>query len=277
MVKKMTSYNNKYYAYYNLLYDPFVKNNSDEFIYESRDYKQFTYRLNYLLNTKGIGLVTGNPGLGKTTSIRKVLSSLNKGLYKPIYISLTTLTNNEFIRQLLVSLGREPCHKKSDNVKEIQKAIIDYAENKKITPVIVIDEANYLSSSLLNDIKMIFNFKMDSCDKYVLILVGLPSLSSSLAYSNQEPLRQRIIMNYNFSGLNKEECRSYIEGKLEKAGGTISILENQALQALMNASGCNPRVTNLILSNALVIGEDKKMANIDEEIMMAAINETYIL
>ena len=89
-------------------------------------YKELIFRLNYLVQTKGFGVLTGGPGRGKTTMIRHWVKSLNQSAYKVIYIPMSTLTVMEFYRQLAEALGLEAYHRKSDNFKAIQKAIERY-------------------------------------------------------------------------------------------------------------------------------------------------------
>lgn len=86
-----------------------------------------------------------------------------------------------------------------------------------MTPVIIIDEANYISGFVLNDLKLLFNFEMDSRDRAVILLAGLPQLNNTLRLGIHEPLRQRIIMNYDLEGLSREEGRDYIQAKLQAA------------------------------------------------------------
>ena len=82
---------------------------------------------------------------------------------------------------------------------------------KRITPVFIFDEANYMKSGILNDLKILFNFEMDSKDYAVVLLVGLPQLNNQLRLSSHEPLRQRIIMSHNLENLNEEEAKRYIK------------------------------------------------------------------
>ena len=82
---------------------------------ESRQCREVQSRLNYLAQTKGFGLITGQPGTGKTTAIRKWIDSLNSAAYKTVYISLSTLTVMEFYRLLAEELGYEPSYRKADN------------------------------------------------------------------------------------------------------------------------------------------------------------------
>ena len=81
---------------------------------------------------------------------------------------------------------------------------------------------------------------MDSRDRAVILLVGLPQLNNTLQLSIHEPLRQRIIMNYNIDGYSKEEGRAYIEWKLKKVGCTDPVFDDAAIEAILNASMGQP-------------------------------------
>ena len=183
---------------------------------------------------------------------------------------MSTLSECDFIYNMVTMMGYEPTCKKSANIKIIQKAIIDYADNKKMTPVIIFDEANYLSSSFLNDLKMILNFRMDSYDRFVVLLVGLPVLVSNLHVAAQEPLRQRIIMNYTFDGMDREEVKEYISGKLEKAGGSRNIFDEGAIQAICNITHCNPRLIDNLMTYSLMIAASSHTQRITPEIVEQA-------
>ena len=75
----------------------------------------------------------------------------------------------------------------------------------------------YLSTAVLNDLKLLFNFEMDSRDRAVILLAGQPQLSSILSLNAHEALRQRLIMNYSMEGLSREEGRAYTRAKLNGA------------------------------------------------------------
>ena len=267
--------NENYHASFGLEYNPFIKNNCDRFIFDSSDLKEVNYKLDYLFRTKGIGIITGNPGSGKTTSLRNYVKKLNKALYKVIYISMTTITDIEFYKTLISSFGYESKYRKCDNYALFQQIIKDYV-NKKITPVIIIDEANYMSRSMLNDLKMLFNFNMDSCDNYVLILAGLPVLISNISMAAQEPLRQRIITSCQFDTLSNDEVVSYIFGKLEKAGGSTNIFNDGVMQAIINYSNGIPRKIDRVMVYALLVANNLKSTVITKDIIQKAIEQTTI-
>lgn len=119
-----------YTSRYGLEFNPFIKNTKDILI-ETDEYKELIFRLNYLLQIRGFRLITGNPGLGETTSVRKWCETLNSVAYKVVYIPLSTLTVAEFYKQLANSLGIEPYHRKVDNFRVIQETITRYEKKKK--------------------------------------------------------------------------------------------------------------------------------------------------
>ena len=135
---------------------------------------------------------------------------------------------------------------------------IRYVLEKKITPVIILDEANYLSNTILNDLKMIFNFEMDSRERAVVLLVGLPQLNNILRLSAHEPLRQRLVMNYHMEGLSIEESKDYIRIKLKQAGCHEEVFDENALQAISNGASGIPRMIDNLCSRCLLIAEKRE-------------------
>lgn len=257
---------------YGLEFNPFIKGKKD-IIVETSEYNEAIYRLNYLLDTKGFGLITGGPGRGKTTVIRSFSKSLNTSLYKVIYTSLSTLTVMEFYKNLATELGLEPKFRKSDNFKIIQAEITRYAVEKRITPVIIIDEANYINNSILNDLKLLFNFDMDSIYRAVVLLVGLPQINNTLKLVAHEPLRQRITMNYHLEGLSKEESKNYILQSLKAGKSHVEVFSENALESIVNAAGGVPRIINKICDACLLIGNSKDVDEINNEVVMMAVDE----
>lgn len=261
-----------YTARYGLEFNPFLKN-AKEILIETQEYKEVLFRLNYLLTTKGFGLLTGSAGRGKTTAVRNWVSGLNTSLYKVVYSSLSTLTVNDFYRHLAAELGAQPAFRKTDNFKIIQEEINRLVMEKRQTPVIIIDEANYIGNAVLNDLKMLFNFEMDSRDRAVVLLCGLPQLNSTLRLSIHEPFRQRIVMNYNLEGMTKAEGHSYILEKLSGAGCKQTVFEENALEAILNAANGIPRMINKLCNASLLIANSSGLNFITSDAVMQAIND----
>ncbi len=261
-----------YFTRYGLEFNPFIKN-SKEILVTTPEYKETLFRLDYLAKNKGFGLLTGSAGRGKTTAIRTWAATLNPSLYKVVYSSLSTLTPNDFYRNLVKELGREPAFKKSDNFHIIQEEITRIYVEKRKTPIIIIDEANYINNAILNDLKILFNFEMDSRDRAVVLLAGLPNLNSTLQLQIHEPLKQRIVMNYNLEGLSKDEGRTYIEEKLKGAGCNQIIFEDAAIEAILNAADGTPRLINKYCNSAMLLGDSNKANLITTDIIMQSLND----
>ena len=265
----------EYIARYGLEFNPFIKNSKDILV-ETQDYREAMVRLDYLKSTKGFGLLTGTPGRGKTTIIRKWSSTLNTSLFKVIYTSLSTITVTEFYRNLAEQLGATPTYRKCENFQLIQQEINRLALEKRQTPVIILDEANYINTKILNDLKIIFNFEMDSRDRAIVLLAGLPSLNNTLRLAVHEPLRQRLVMNYDVEGMSKEEGRTYISEKLRGAGCTQKVFEENAVEAILNSSNSTPRIINKICNSCMIIGNSLSLNMINADTVMKAINECDI-
>lgn len=268
-----------YKSYWSMEYNPFEKSNTkrDDSIYKTSDYNNTLARLEHLKKLGGIGLFTGLPGTGKTFSLREFAKTLNPNLYKVIYIPLSTVTVLEFYKSLAYGLDLDPPNKKVDIFKAVQERIITLSKDKRITPVIIIDESQYLKTGIFNDIKLLLNFEMDSKSYAVFILAGQPLLNNILSKQVHEALRQRIIINYNFLGIGKDESKEYIKTKLTECGVHTDIFEENALEAISSYGNGSIRKLNTIVDKCLLIGSMKKVRSIDTEIVMSAQNEIELI
>lgn len=263
-----------YLLFYQLQYNPFDK--TQDILLPLTDYKEMHLRLDYLKQHQGIGLFTGSPGVGKTYTLKKFVDSLNESLHYVCYLTLTTVTVMDFYRSLAFALGLEPMNKKIDLFHAIQERLIYLSTNQKKIPVIIIDEAQYLKTAILQDLTMLFNFEMDSVQHAIIILAGLPMLSVALSRAPLEPLKQRIITQYQVIGIDTSEVAQYIEVKLQKAGRQTPLFEPAAITALSQNAGGSIRKLNTLITQAFLIGQIKNKPTIDEEIIFQASQELSI-
>jgi general secretion pathway protein A len=261
-----------YKAFYSLSKTPFSKENSEPFL--SKSVCEARARLEYLKKARGMGLLVGEPGAGKTFMLRCFTKDLNSSLFKAIYFPLSTGTVMDFYRGLVRGLGEEPRFRKVDLFEQLQQRTLSFYRDKKITPVFVMDEMHLATPKMLTDMGLLFNFQMDSLNPFVLVLAGLPSLMQRLEVVYAQPLNQRIIMRYAMEPLEKKEVGEYIEYNLKAAGAGMPIFTADALEAVASLSHGWPRVVNNLCLNSLLLGAQAKKEHIDAEIVRLASRET---
>ncbi len=263
-----------YKTFYGLSCNPFDKQSlkvKDTF--ESKDQKAMMNRLSYLKDVRGIGVFTAAPGMGKSYCLRCFEDSLNENLYDMHYICLSTVSVGEFYKLLCEELGLESKGGKTTMFKAIQDRISYLYKEKKQPLILAVDEAQYLGNPILKDLKMLMNFNYDSINCFTLILIGEPYLNHTLEKPIHEALRQRITVHYAFQGLQPDEIVSYIHHKLRLAGGSDTLIGEDALSALTGYCHGNPRIIDNVMSDALILGAQLGRSFIDSEVILAAVNE----
>jgi type II secretory pathway predicted ATPase ExeA len=259
--------------YYSFSKNPFDKQSlSEKEAFVSKDHKEAIDRLSYLKNIRGIGVLTAAPGYGKTFALRCFAKSLDRNLHEVAYLCLSTVSITEFYRQFCTALGIDAPHGKPAMFKTIQERLFHLFKEKKKPFLLILDEANELSSAILKDLKMLMNYDFDSINCFTLVLAGEPHLNHILEKPIHVALRQRIVVHYNFTGLSDTETEKYLLHKLRVAGAADSILGEGTLPALIgSAQGCPRRLDNL-MNQALMLGAQLQKPTLDVEVMMAATN-----
>ncbi len=172
-------------SFYGLKSNPFDKQQfSENDCFRSNDFEQMTARLNFLKETRGIGVFTARPGMGKSFALRCFAKSLNPNMYHMEYICLSTVSVSDFYKEFCQVLGVSDKGGKTGMFRSIQDQIY-YLYN-------AIDEAQYLNTGILNDIKMLMNYGYDSLNCFTLILCGESYLQDTLRKPVHEALNQRI-------------------------------------------------------------------------------------
>ena len=159
----------------------------------------------------------------------------------------------------------------------IQNHIKQMVQEQKKNLVIAIDEAQLLRRDILTDLKILFNFEMDSKNMVTLILIGLPVINHTLSKGIFEDLKQRIVMKYDFKGITEEDIRQYISDRLKLVNSNPNIFNDKSIIALAGSSDGSIRKLNLIIERALTIGALDKVNEIDSDIVMKAVNDIALI
>jgi type II secretory pathway predicted ATPase ExeA len=263
-------------SHFGLTFNPFDKGIEAKHLYDSQDFRQFASRMEYFKESRGFAVIYGEPGVGKTTSIRAFVSKLNPLTHRVIYLPLSSLTVMDFYRHLARGLGLIPAFRKVDMFHQIQEQIANLNHQNGITPVVVLDEAQYLSHGILQDLTMLFNFHLDSKDYAMVLLSGHSRFLNYLNLRIHEALRQRIVLYYEFLGLRRDEVSIYLSSLLKAAGRTDPLFSTDAIEALTSLSASVPRKLNRLAEKAMLLACQQGLLAIDADIVQQARDEVEL-
>ena len=233
-------------------------------------FKEALARLKYLVDARGFGALVGESGSGKTYALRTLADGLNPALYKVMYLPLSSGTTMDMYRSIAAGLGEEPRFRKSDLFRQIQRSVEHLFNEKRVTPVFILDEMHLARPDFLLDLAMIFNFSMDSRNPFVLVIAGLPFLTTRLRLNQTQPLAQRVIVHYKMEPMDKDEVFRYVAHHLRLAGASTEVFTEQALEAIASNSGGWPRLVNNLARTSLLLGAQLKQNPIDAETVRLA-------
>lgn len=263
-----------YENFYGFKERPFNMTPDPKFFFPSSKHSEALDSLTYAINErKGFVVITGEIGAGKTTVCRTLLSRLEPNT-KIALITNTYVTAKEMLMAILDEFGVEYKHtSKGRLLSRLNEFLIDQL-SKNTNLVLIIDEAQNLTPSVLEEIRMISNLETETEKLIQIILMGQPQLKEKLALPRLEQLRQRIVVHYHISPLNKEEMVEYIEHRLKIASTNgFDYFTPNAMDLIYRFSKGTPRLVNIICDSALLSGYVYEAKQIDEKIMGEAISE----
>lgn len=263
-----------YRKVYGLTLHPFEKDIEPDKLFASQAAHELEARLNYLLQLKGIGLITGEVGSGKTCICRKVATSLNSGLYRVFYVPLTTGNVTDIYKSIAWEMGLTTERSLAALYRSIRQEVNRLCLESKIRPILIIDEAQYLRNDVLENLRLLTNYDMDSQNRLCMIFVGQAELRRRLSLSVHEPLAQRLVVRYHISGLEREELPRYLKHRLELAGTQVDLFEQPALETLFQATNGLPRKVNLLAHLSLNIAALQQAQAVSTEHIQTAVEET---
>lgn len=257
-------------------HNPFDLAHSSSNAFMSRDLKETLKCLDYLTSIKGIGVITASPGMGKSYALKCFVEKLNTNINTIVYINMETLTVSDFYYQLCDHLGLVGTTKRSKMFKDLQERIQYLCKEARKPLTLILDEAQELSHSIIKELQFLRNFEYDTFSCYSLILSGEPSLLNVLRRSVLESFRQRISVHYSFSGLSEQEVHEYLSQKFTEASASISLMDEQAISAVIQNTKGIPRKIDSLMVDALAIGSALNKNVIDSEVIFQASNASIL-
>lgn len=234
---------------------PFELTPDPRFLFLTPRHREGLVNLRHALSSaKGMALLIGDAGTGKTTLLRTALRDESRGAIKCIYICNPALTRAEFIELVAkgVGLSEEAAHSKAAFLIELEEAVQERRARGEIL-AIVVDEAQSLPYELLEEIRLLANFETDTEKLLPVVLAGQPELAARLNEPSLRQLKQRIALRCELAPLTLEETASYIAGRIRIAGGeTTKVFTRDAVVMVHQRSRGIPRTINVICDNSFV-------------------------
>lgn len=246
-----------YEEFFGLRERPFDLLPNPRFLFLAGQHREAFSNLRYGLSVpKGLTLLIGEAGTGKTTLVQSALGELDEDHVQCVFVSNPTLTRAEFYEYLATGfdLGPEAAASKTRFLFEFRRHLLERQAAGHLT-ALVLDEAQSLPYELLEEVRLLSNIETAEVKLLNVILAGQPELAGRLNEVDLRQLKQRIALRCEIGPLDFRESAAYIAGRLRIAGGDpAQIFTREAILAIHETSGGIPRVINVLCDNALMGG-----------------------
>jgi type II secretory pathway predicted ATPase ExeA len=258
-----------YLAYFQLKEHPFSNVVDSRFYYNSPLHADAMLKLKYAVDTrKGLAVVIGGIGTGKTTLARRFLEELDENTYQAALLVVvhSSVSSEWLFKKFALQLGvLEVKDNKVELLSQIYRRLHDIIdENKKA--VVMIDEVQMLNSrEIMEEFRGLLNMEMPDGKMINIVFFGLPELEDVL--SLDEPLKQRVAMKIRLREFSEKDTGDYIRHRLSVAGSSGGIFSEDAVQGIFECANGTPRLINTVCDNALLEGYLSRVDTIDSSII----------
>lgn len=267
-----------YNDYYQLKENPFNATADPDFFFSSKTHSEAVANLIYgIEQRKGILVVTGEIGTGKTTLCRKIFK-LSTRRIKFALILNPKCSELQLLQMIVHDLGIETKSKNKYSLVQALNAFLIAESSQGNNVVVVIDEAQHLSVKQLEQVRLLSNLETEKEKLLQIILVGQPELYDKLQLPVLRQLRQRVAVHFHVQPLERDDVRHYIHHRINKA--VMDPLESQKIEFTDNAidriyhyTKGSPRTINILCDRALLAGFVAETYSIDDEIIQNCAKE----
>jgi general secretion pathway protein A len=248
-----------YERFYQLAANPFELTPNPRYLLLTPTHREALSALEFGISTgKGVTLLIGEAGTGKTTLLRRALAiKLVNGTAKGadcIYINNPTLTAADLMERLALDFRISDTGSKTSFLRRLEEELAGRRAAGRKT-ALVVDEAQSLPDPLLEELRLLTNIESDEAKLLPLVLAGQPELAERLNDHRFRQFKQRIVLRCELKPLSLQETATYIFGRVKLAGGNgATLFTRDAVMAIWVASGGIPRTISVLCDNALVAG-----------------------
>lgn len=259
--------------FYELKKSAFNVTSNPDFFFESQSHREAISSLLFgIQERKGIILITGEVGTGKTTLCKALFEKL------PPEVKLSLVLNPYFSDvQLLKAIAEDfgiiiQGTNRLNIVKAINKFLMDLNLNNG-NAVLVIDEAQNLSARQLEQVRLLSNLETKEEKLLQIVLVGQPELKEKIGQYNLRQIYQRIIVKHQLTPLREDEIKEYIDFRLKKGGQGNAVFSPEVYKTIYDFSKGIPRLINILCERALILGFIRQEHVLSEDIFTSCIAE----
>lgn len=261
-----------YLEFYKLREHPFSNVVDNRFYYNSPQHSSGMIKLKHAIDTKrGLAVVIGDIGAGKTTLARMLLEELEESLYEAALLVIihSSVSSEWLLKKFALQLGlTDVSENKVELLSQIYRRLHEIHDSGK-TAVVMMDEVQMLKSrEIMEEFRGLLNMEMAEGKMINLIFFGLPDLEDVL--SLDEPLKQRVAVRVRLTAFSESDTRDYIAHRVKIAGSVDSIFSDEAMGEVFKYSQGLPRLINTICDNALLEGFLIKAKTIGPDIVKTA-------
>lgn len=250
-MKAQTSAHQQFTAYFGFLTEPFTKDIAAKSLFISKQLKALFTRLRQLIARRGLALITGEVGSGKSTAIRAFADSLEKNQFEWVYIDDPTIGMRGLWSSVAAQLGLNIKFFKWQLLPTIKNAVEKNFHDDHKTTVLVIDDAHLLKPAALEELRLFTNFRIDSHSPMLVILLAQPEFRKFLHLKALEAFSQRLVLRVQVTGLEQNEVKEYIQHHLTIAGRTDPLFTDDVITEIYHHAKGLPRVINTLCYDCL--------------------------
>ena len=240
------------HAHFGLAKLPFRKNMYAADMFDSRSQRDLGHGLRYWSEVKGVALVTGASGVGKSITLRRFAQGLDDARYRVVQLPSVPTTTTGFLRSLNRALGLPMRAHASDLFDQAHKHLCAHVEDQAAHPLLILDDVEGMSPELLDIVRRLTAYALDAEDRFSVLITATDEILRTLRHPMLDPLRTRIGFAASLRPFSLEDTRNYVAFHLKKADADPKLFSDDAVRRLFQASQGRPRQINQLALHVLI-------------------------